>query len=55
MSRIAKIAIVLLCFAMCGAAGFVASNPPVDPRKPQDRKAIPVQNPGADRRVWIVT
>jgi hypothetical protein len=52
MKLTAKIAIVLVCIALCGA-GLVASkaNEKIEPHKPG---VIPVKNPGAMRpiRVW---
>jgi hypothetical protein len=49
-----KIAIVLLCFALCGAGTFIASTAREDSRQPQKMNAIPVKNHEIVRRVWIV-
>jgi hypothetical protein len=50
-----KIAIVLLCFALCGAGTFIASTAREDCKQPQKMNAIPVKNHEIVRRVWIVT
>ena len=49
-----KIAIVLLCFALCGAGTFIASTAREESRQPQKMNAIPVKNHEIARRVWIV-
>ncbi len=49
-----KIAIVLLCFALCGAGTFIASNAQEDPKQPKRINAIPVENQEIARPVWIV-
>jgi hypothetical protein len=54
MSRTVKIAIVLLCFASCGAGAFIASTTYEPTEKPQRINAIPVKNHDIARRVWIV-
>jgi hypothetical protein len=55
MNWMTKTAIVLLCFAMCGAATFIASNPQTKPTEPQKTNAIPVKNREVVRFVWVVT
>jgi hypothetical protein len=49
-----KIAIVLVCFALCGAGTFIASTAREQPDQPQKINAIPVKNHEVARRVWIV-
>jgi hypothetical protein len=49
-----KIAIVLLCFALCGAGTFVASTAREQTKQPQGMNAIPVKNHQTARRVWTV-
>ena len=55
MPLILKIAIVLLCFALCGAGTFIASTAYEQSEQPQKMNAIPVKNHEIVRRVWIVT
>ena len=50
-----KIAIVLLCFALCGAGTFIASSAREESEQPLKMNAIPVKNHEIARRVWIVT
>jgi hypothetical protein len=55
MKWIVKIAVVLLCYAMCGAAAFfIASSPQEKLSEPQRTNTIPVKNHESTRRVWIV-
>jgi hypothetical protein len=49
-----KIAIVLLCFALCGAGTFVASTAHEQTKQPQEMNAIPVKNHEPAPRVWIM-
>jgi hypothetical protein len=49
-----KIAIVLLCFALCGAGTFIASTAHQQAKQPQEMNAIPVKNHEIARRIWIV-
>jgi len=49
-----KIAIVLLCFSLCGAGSFIASTSQKEDA-PQKTKLIPVKNREMGQRVWIVT
>jgi hypothetical protein len=44
-----KIAIVLLCFALCGAGTFVRE----ESKQPQKLNTIPVKNHEIARRIWI--
>jgi hypothetical protein len=53
MSLMTKIAMVLLCFSMCGAGAFIASSPHKG-NEPQKTNVIPVKNREAIRRAWIV-
>jgi hypothetical protein len=55
MHWMTKTAIVLLCFAMCGAATFIASNPQTRPAELQKTNAIPVKNREVVRCTWIAT
>ena len=48
-----KIAIVSLCFALCGAGSFIASNVQEESRQPQKMNTIPVKNHEAAQRIWI--
>jgi flagellar basal body-associated protein FliL len=48
-----KIAIVLLCFALCGAGTFMASTAREESKQPQKMNAIPVKNHDLARRIWI--
>ena len=48
-----KVAIVLLCFALCGAGTFIASTAREQSEQPQKMNAIPVKNHEVARRVWI--
>ena len=52
MSLLTKIAIVLLCFSLCGAGAFIASSPDKGD-EPQKANVIPVKNRDAARCVWI--
>jgi len=49
-----KIAIVLLCFSLCGAGTFIASSARKE-NVPQKTNVIPVKNREVARRVWILT
>jgi len=52
MSWTAKIAIVLICFSLCGAGTFVASTAH-EKSELQKATTIPVRNREIIRRVWI--
>ncbi len=54
MTRTVKIAVVVMCFALCGAGTFIASTAREESRQPQRTNAIPVKNHEIARRVWIV-
>ena len=54
MNLLTKIAIVLLCFSLCGAGTFIASTAQKD-NAPQKTNLIPVKNREMVRRVWIMT
>jgi hypothetical protein len=49
-----KIAIVLFCFALCGAGTFVASTAREQITQPREMNAIPVKNHESAPRVWIM-
>jgi hypothetical protein len=53
MPRTLKIAIVLLCFSLCGAGTFIASNVREESKQPQKMNTIPVKNLEIARRIWI--
>jgi len=53
MSFMMKVAVVLLCFSLCGAGTFIASSAHKGD-EPQKTNVIPVKNRDAARRVWIV-
>jgi hypothetical protein len=55
MSVPVKIAIVLLCFALCGAGTFIASSAREESEQPLKMNAIPVKNHEIARHIWIVT
>ena len=48
-----RIAIILLCFFLCGAGTYLASTVH-EKREPQKMDAIPVKNRDVVRRIWIV-
>jgi hypothetical protein len=48
-----KIAIVLLCFALCGASTFIVSTVREESKQPQKMNTIPVKNHEIARRIWI--
>jgi ABC-type enterobactin transport system permease subunit len=52
MNRAAKIGILLLCFALCGAASFVASDK-VEQRPPDKSSTTPVGNHELPRQIWL--
>ena len=49
---VTKIAIVLLCFSLCGACTFIASTAGNEDA-PQKTNVIPVKNREMVRRIWI--
>jgi len=53
MNWMAKIAIVLLCFSLCGAGTFIASTKREN-REFQKANAIPVRNRDVVRHIWIL-
>jgi hypothetical protein len=53
MTLMAKIVIVLLCFALCGAGAFMASTAREESMPPQRTNAIPVENREVRRHIWI--
>ena len=54
MNLLAKIAIVVLCFSLCGVGTFITSTARKEDL-PQKTKLFPVKNRDVVRRVWIVT
>jgi hypothetical protein len=52
VNLLTKIAIVLLCFSLCGAGTFIASSARQQ-SQPQKTNVIPVKNREVDGRVWI--
>jgi hypothetical protein len=53
MALTAKIVIVLLCFALCGAGTFMASTAREESTPPQRTNATPVENREVTRHIWI--
>jgi hypothetical protein len=54
MNWMAKIAIVFICFSLCGAGSFIAST--AQKENPSQRTDVmPVKNREAVGRVWILT
>lgn len=49
-----KIAIVVLCFGLCGASTLIMSTAHEQSEQSQKMNAIPVKNHEVVRRVWIV-
>ncbi len=52
MTRRTKIAIILLCFFLCGAGTYLASTVH-EKSEPQKMNAIPVINRNIGRPIWI--
>jgi hypothetical protein len=52
VNLVTKIAIVLLCFSLCGAGTFIASTARND-NALQKTNVIPVRNREVIRRIWI--
>jgi len=52
VNLVTKIAIVLLCFSLCGAGTFIASTARNEDA-PQKTNVIPVKNREMVRRIWI--
>jgi hypothetical protein len=53
VNLLTKIAIVLLCFSLCGAGTFIASTAGKEDA-PQKRNIIPVKNREVVRRIWVL-
>jgi hypothetical protein len=53
VNLLTKIAIVLLCFSLCGAGTFIASTARKEDA-PQKTNVMPVKNRDVIRRVWIL-
>jgi len=54
MNWMAKIAIVFICFSLCGAGSFIASTAQKE-NPSQKTDVMPVKNREAVGRVWILT
>jgi len=54
VNLVTKIAIVLLCFSLCGAGTFMASSAQKE-NVPQKTNVIPVKNGEVAPHVWILT
>jgi hypothetical protein len=52
VSRILKLAIVFVCFTLCGAGTFIVSTPP-DEQSRQKTNVVPVKNRQIIQRAWI--
>jgi hypothetical protein len=52
VSRILKLAIVVVCFSLCGASTFIVSMPR-DEQPQQKTNFMPVKNPQLIQRHWI--
>jgi len=52
VNLLTKIAIVLLCFSLCGAGTFIVSTARKEDA-PQKTNVIPVKNREVVRRIWI--
>lgn len=49
-----KIAIVVICFGLCGASTLIVSTARDQSRQSRKMDAIPVKNHDVLRRIWIV-
>jgi len=47
-----KLAIVVVCFSLCGAGTFIVSTPR-DERSQQKTNLMPIRNPQLIKRNWI--
>jgi hypothetical protein len=52
MSRMLKLAIVVVCFSLCGASTFIVSTPRHEQLQ-QKPNVMPVKNPQLINRHWI--
>jgi hypothetical protein len=52
VSRILKLAIVVICFSLCGAGTFIVSTPP-DEKSHQKPNVTPVKNRQVMQGNWI--
>jgi hypothetical protein len=52
VSRMLKLAIVVVCFSLCGAGTFIVSTPR-DEQLQQKTNVMPVKNHKVVRPVWI--
>jgi hypothetical protein len=52
MSFMTKVAVVLLCFSLCGAGTFIASSPHKGD-EPQKTNVIPVKNREVSQHTWV--
>jgi hypothetical protein len=51
-SRILKLAIVVVCFSLCGAGTFILFTPQ-DEQSPQKTNVMPIKNRQLIQRNWI--
>jgi hypothetical protein len=54
VSRTLKLAIVVVCFSLCGAGTFIVSTP-YDKQSQQKTNVMPIKNPQSIKRNWIQT
>jgi putative copper export protein len=54
MTLLMKTVAVLLCFALCGAAAFIALSPRKE-NQPQKTNVTPVKNREVVGRFWVVS
>jgi len=52
VSRALKLAIVVVCFSLCGAGTFIVSRP-YDEQSQQKINVMPIKNPQSIKRNWI--
>jgi hypothetical protein len=53
MSRMLKLAVVVVCFSLCGAGTFIVSTPREKGQWQQKTNVVPVKNPQLIQRNWI--
>jgi hypothetical protein len=52
MSRRLKLAIVVVCFSLCGAGTFIVPMPQ-DEKSQQETNVMPIKNRQLIQRIWI--
>jgi hypothetical protein len=52
MSFMTKVAVVLLCFSLCGVGTFIASSPH-NGYEPQKTNVIPAKNREVSQHTWV--